>query len=293
MPRNACEAKLRSLDDIFTDAMLGRFNESEYRAWQKEDPLALAYYTAEGGNSFLHFAALSDAAAVVGILLEAGADPHRINDDGKTPFNFAAQNSPGAGRRMTLHWYAQAKRGDGLGLNAGSGNHRTPLIQYAAKWCNADTIREMIETEHEIKETFPEEDEDGVLTEALEEQRVRKERVDPFVVNDSGWSPLHAAACMPNRAQAVAVIARAYEKEPEFLFLRTTQTYTATYRSSKGGEAKVTYPVGSTAIDLINCRLEQDRGLTHREKESLRDARQLIGESQHRAAPDSAAHEIF
>ena len=174
---------------------------------------------------------------------------------------------------MTLHWYERAKQGDRPGLNDGSGAHATPLIQYAAKWASSDTLKEMLTTEHEIEGNV--------------------ERIDPFVTNDSGWSPLHAMACTPNRAAAVKLMAHAYEANPDYLFLRTTKPYTVRYRSAKGQTVEVTYPADSTAIGLIECRLQQDTGLTHREKETLRQAKNCIGESQHRTCPAAVGNEIF
>lgn len=292
MPKNGCEAKLRSLDDIFTDALTGRFDEAEYKAWLEREPLALAYYVSDGGNTLLHLAAHHDEGAITDILLKAGADPHKENDDGQTPLNFAAANSPSAGRRMTLHWYARAKQGERPGLNDVSGSHDTPLIQYAAKWCNAETLEEMLNSAHEITLPKAPPEEGEVQIAALEEHYKERVRIDPFVANEAGWTPLHAAACMPGRTKAVAVIAKAYEQQPDFLLMKTVKPYTATYRSPKG-EAHVTYPAGCTAIGLIEQRLAQDKTLTHSERVTLQHARQVIGESQHRAAPFSVENEIF
>ncbi len=221
----------------------------------------------------MHYAAYYDAGDIVDIALKAGADPHKTNENGDTAFNFAAANSPSAGRRMTLQWYRNAQQGDGPGLNAPSGSHESRLIQYAAKWCNAETIKEMLETEFTI---------DG-----------QPQRVDPFVANDSGWTPLHAAACMPGRAKVVKELARAYKLQPDYLFMRTTEPYTARYRSPKGEPVEVQYPADATAIDLIDCRLRQDTGLARSEKETLNQAKKFIRASQLQVRPDAAVQEMF
>ena len=115
---------------------------------------------------------------------------------------------------MTLHWLA----GKGAkGLNERSGSHGSTLAQYIAKWLYDDEIEAAVAK--------------GV-------------RVD--LPNDSGWTPLIAAAAM-GRVKAAVVFAKSGNPAA-----RTTGSYTANYHGSS-----VTYPAGLDAAGVARTRLEQ------------------------------------
>lgn len=187
------------------------------------------------GQTALHHAASAEArghdvAAFVAALLGAGADPHRPDHRGETPFNVAAPASPVAGRLMTAHWFAQAVAGRGpKGLNDPSGSHGSTLAQYIAKWSNDMEIRDQIAK--------------GVAKGMVIDRP-----------NASGWTPLTAAAAM-GRLAAVRALAAHYS--PAAKAVRTTEEYVADYRGQK-----VAYAAGLTAAGVARARLEQDRALT-------------------------------
>lgn len=184
----------------------------------------------------LHQAALEEAqgrdvAAIVAQLLQAGADPHREDAAGETPFNIAAPASPVTGRLMTLHWLESALSGQGSKrLNDLSGSHGSTLAQYMAKWLNDEEI-------------------DGCIESGIRAGL----KVD--VPNKSGWTPLAAAAAM-GRISAVGALLRHYTKES--VLLKTVESYSADYGSGR----RVVYPAGMTSAQISHARLEQDKGLS-------------------------------
>ncbi|MCE9508119.1 MAG: EF-P lysine aminoacylase GenX [Alphaproteobacteria bacterium] len=183
------------------------------------------------GWTALHYMAEAEAqgvdvAALVEELLAAGADPHQPDRNGDTAFNIAAPASPVTGRLMTKHWLA----GKGTkGLNERSGSHGTTLAQYIAKWLHDDEI----------------------------EAAVAK-GVSVDLPNDSGWTPLIAAAAM-GRVKAVEVFTKSGSPAA-----RTTESYTANYHGSS-----VTYPAGLDAAGIAEARLTQDKGLSAEMKKNF------------------------
>jgi len=239
--------------DIFTlitRAKSGYFDtKSTMECLEKDAASTIA--TDNNGNTLLHFAALHDNNVIVSMLLEHGANPHqqnynKVNGIGETAFNIAAPSSPKAGRLMTLHWYKHASEGKGMGLNEVSGQHSSSLIQYAAKWCTAEEIEQMTTPVHEID----------------------KEAINIFVSNASGWTPLHASAAMPDRDEVVAVLIRRYRVKPEWLVMKTTEAYSATYNYPQHN-IEVVYPKGITARDTAQCRLDQDHMLSDTQRASI------------------------
>lgn len=194
------------------------------------------------GRTALHHAARAEAnghdvAVFVEALLAAGADPHRPDGQGETPFNVAAPASPVAGRLMTAHWFRLALAGRGpKGLNDPSGSHGSTLAQYIAKWSQDDEIEAQIA-----------------------QGAARGMIIDR--ANASGWTPLTAAAAM-GRLAAVRAFAAHYS--PEARAVRTTEEYVADYRGQK-----VVYPAGLTAAGVARARLEQDGNLSAGQRADL------------------------
>ncbi len=194
------------------------------------------------GWTALHYAASAEAqgidvAEVVGMLLEAGVDPHQADRNGDTAFNVAAPSSPVAGRLMTNHWLA----GKTLkGLNDRSGSHGSTLAQYIAKWSNDDEIEKQLKTK-------------GL-------------KID--VLNASGWTPLSAAAAM-GRARAVEVFARLYKANARKA--QTTEVYKTSYNGSP-----VVYAEGLDALGIAKARLAQDKGLSAEMKKNLKKCIEIL-----------------
>lgn len=191
------------------------------------------------GWTVLHYAAAAEALGkdtreAVELLLKAGADPHQPDNNGDTPFNIAAANSPVAGRLMTNRWLDNALEGRGKKrLNDRSGSHGSTLAQYMAKWL-----------------------EDGEIEARL--KLAVEAGMKPDVANASGWTPLTAAAAM-GRVKAVEAFMEHYDHAA--MSIETAEAYTATYQGHK-----VTYPAGQTAAEVAFTRLGQDRGLLAAQK---------------------------
>lgn len=194
------------------------------------------------GWTALHAAAAAEAKGAdveedVRALLAAGADPHRADDLGETPFNIAAPASPVTGRLMTLHWLAGAGLKD---INDRSGSHGSTLGQYIAKWSHDD----------EVEAHF--------ATPGL--------RID--IVNNSGWTPLSAAAAM-GRVKVVEILARLYS--PAARAARATESYTANYTG-----AAVVYGLGLDALGIVRARLAQDKGASEEMKRNLQRCIEIL-----------------
>jgi lysyl-tRNA synthetase class 2 len=197
------------------------------------------------GWTALHYAAAAEAdglevAEMVKDLLKSGADIHKTDQNGDTPFNIAAPASPVAGRWMTLHWL----EGRSLkGLNERSGSHGSTLAQYAAKWLKDDEIGERIKTAVAK----------GMKTD---------------IPNKSGWTPLSAAAAM-GRVRAVEIFTDLYSRAA--IEAQTLEPYTARYQGST-----VTYLEGLDAVGVARARLEQDKGLHEEMKKNLQQCIEVI-----------------
>jgi ankyrin repeat protein len=186
-----------------------------------------------------------DSAALVQDLLASGADPHQTDSNGNTPFNVAAASAPVAGRLMTLHWLSQALEGrGGKGLNDLSGSHGSTLAQYMAKWL----------TDDELESVFKKAMEGGM-------------KID--VANDSGWTPLTAAAVM-GRVAAVRFFTTHYSRE--VLCCQTTKDYTAKY----GPDCEVTYRAGLNALEAAGERALQDENIDEKLGESIWECMDII-----------------
>jgi hypothetical protein len=187
------------------------------------------------GWTVLHYAAAAEASGVdvedaVNMLLQAGADPHKPDAKGDTPFNVAAANSPVAGRLMTLHWLAEALEGRGEKLlNDRSGSHGSTLAQYMAKWLS--------DAEIETR-----------LKQAVEAG------LKPDVPNASGWTPLTAAAAM---GRSAAVRAFIWHYTHDAVYTKTTEAYETAYQGRR-----VAYAAGLSAAETAFARLTQDSGAT-------------------------------
>ncbi len=224
-------------NDILTLVKSGHFNP---KTVNKAD---------SDGWTALHYVALAEAqgrdvSGLAEILLQQGADPHIGDAKGDTPFNIAAPASPRTGRLMTNHWFNLALAGKGLkGLNDPSGSHGSTLAQYIAKWSNDDEIESQISR--------------GVAKGMVIDR-----------ANASGWTPLTAAAAM-GRAKAVEVFARHYSQSARAI--KTVDPYTADYKGQK-----VTYPVGITALEVAQARLEQDKALSPELRAGLEEAIEVL-----------------
>ncbi|MGQ0528166.1 MAG: hypothetical protein ACT4OY_09115 [Alphaproteobacteria bacterium] len=198
----------------------------------------------------LHLVAAAEAEGIdiSGIpeqLLKEGVDPHQEDDDGNTPFNIAAPNSPITGRSMTNHWLDLALRNEGSkGLNDVSGYYKSTLAHYIAKWSNDDEIEAQIAAGVEA----------GMGLAAL---------------NGSGWTPLMSAAPTA-RLKAVEILSTYYT--PEEIAVRTSHMYETYYNGHK-----VSYPAGITAYDMMLARLQQDKGLDKGMREALERILNILG----------------
>ncbi len=186
-----------------------------------------------------------DSAVDIRALLASGADPHKTDSNGDTSFNVAATSAPVAGRLMTLHWLLQALEGKGgKGLNDLSGSHASTLAQYMAKWLLDD----------EIEAAFKKALASGM-------------KID--VPNDSGWTPLTAAAVM-GRVSAVRFFVSCYSRAA--LCCQTTKSYTAKY----GPDCEVTYRSGLNAIEAAGERALQDEDIDETLGENIWECMDLI-----------------
>lgn len=170
-------------------------------------------------------------------LLDDGVDPHEPDAKGNTAFNLAAVSAPVTGRLMTLHWLDSALAGKGgKGLNDPSGSHGSTLAQYIAKWLH-----------------------DGEIEDAIARGVAKGMKID--VPNNSGWTPLMAAAAM-GRLPVVELLSRLYSKPA--LCAQATEEYAAVYNGYE-----VIYEVGQNAFEIAQSRIFYDESLTEEEGERL------------------------
>lgn len=180
----------------------------------------------------LRHAAARDYKTICRILLLSGANPYGTDDQGRTAFNHAASNGLGALAVLTQMAFADSQKPQsvqkwkGHGLNTPSGAYGSTLITYAAKVCDAATVKAMIAAGADIG-----------------------------IINGSGWSLLHCAAVMPGRADVIRLLLRAFAERGygHLIAALTTHAYETAY-----GAHKVVYARGLTAAGLCRARLSQD-----------------------------------
>jgi len=173
-------------------------------------------------------------------LLADGADVHKLDENGETPFNIAAAASPIIGRLLTNHWLALALAGLGTKkLNDKSGSHNSTLAQYIAKWSNAQEIEKQLD--------------DAIF-----------KGMNIAVQNSSGWTPLHAACAMVGRLHAVrAFFDRYSQAQRNFL---TTEIYETRYSESP---ELIRYDVNLKAADIAKARLFYAKTLPQKNRDEL------------------------
>ncbi|MFO0389794.1 MAG: ankyrin repeat domain-containing protein [Alphaproteobacteria bacterium] len=174
----------------------------------------------------LRHAAATDNLSGAQTLIAAGGNPYSTDNDGMTAFNHAASNGLLVLKYLTEEAFADTKQHIGrrwskYNLNTPSGKYNSTLLTYAAKVCNANTVRAMI-------------------VEGAEN-----------TVNGSGWNVLHAAAVMPDRIEVVKILADWLNVHGKLA--KTTHPYETTY-----GEELVKYPAFATAYTLCQTRIAQD-----------------------------------
>jgi ankyrin repeat protein len=174
----------------------------------------------------LRHAAATDNLSGAQTLIITGGNPYSADKNGMTAFNHAASNGLSVLKYLTEEAFADTKghigrRWGKYNLNTPSGKYNSTLLTYAAKVCDANTVREMI-------------------LEGAEN-----------TVNGSGWNVLHAAAVMPNRIEVVKILTDWLDALGRFA--KTTHPYETTY-----GKARVRYPALATAYTLCKTRIAQD-----------------------------------
>ena len=183
-------------------------------------------------NAALRAAAARDYALLARVLVLLGADPYDTDAAGRTAFNCAASNGLRALAVLTQMAFADTqklparRRWQQYDLNTPSGAYGSTLITYAAKVCDAATIRAMIAAGADLR-----------------------------IVNGSGWSLLHCAAVMPARAEVLRLLQQAFEAQGcgALSGARTTHVYETAYNGHR-----VVYADHLTAAELCRARLAQD-----------------------------------
>ena len=183
-------------------------------------------------DKLLREAAAHDAVEAVKTLVSAGANPYGTDDKGRTAFNRAASNGLRA-----LNWLVETafadtqkpenqRRWKKYGLDTPSGAYGSTLITYAAKVCSAAVVNRMIAAGADIT-----------------------------ITNGSGWTLLHCAAVMPDRAEVLRELARMFRKKglADKIGALSTHVYETEYDGHK-----VVYGENLTAADLCRARMEQD-----------------------------------
>jgi len=180
----------------------------------------------------LHEAAAADRLEDVQRLVVSGANPYAEDAQGRTSFNRAASNG-----LRSLAWLTEQafedtqkpedqRRWKKYGLNTPSGRYRSTLITYAAKVCSVELFCRMADA-----------------------------GADLAIVNDSGWTLLHCAAVMPERAAMLAAVIEAFKDRGLKNLIGALSKHE--YETSYGGN-KVVYGEGLTAAGLCRVRIDQD-----------------------------------
>jgi len=92
----------------------------------------LIHFADQSGNTALHMAAANGHAAVVRLLLAAGADPEAVNKDGNTPLHWAASNGKEETVQALLHSSADVLQRNAFGRSAlteGFTSQNTELVK--------------------------------------------------------------------------------------------------------------------------------------------------------------------
>lgn len=183
-------------------------------------------------DAALRWAATRDRAECVRYLLRFGANPYSEDRQGRTAFNCAASNGLRALEMMTRMAFEDTQKPESqrqwkeYNLNTPSGAYGSTLMTYAAKVCDADTVRAMMAAGADIR-----------------------------IVNGSGWNLLHCAAVMPGRYAVLELLLEAFAGlgNHELAWALTTHVYETYYDGRK-----VVYAAGLSAADLCRTRQEQD-----------------------------------
>lgn len=180
----------------------------------------------------LRAAAARDQALLAGWLTTLGGNPYDTDAMGRTAFNCAASNGLKALAVLTQIAFADTqklparRRWRQYDINTPSGAYGSTLITYAAKVCDADTVRAMIAAGADI-----------------------------CIVNGSGWSLLHCAAVMPARTEILKLLLQAFQAQGhgDLINARTTHVYETVYNGQR-----VVYADHLSAAELCRARLAQD-----------------------------------